>query len=71
MNTLALSRPGDYRCCPASRAFAPGRVFHALQEALAFAREAADRYRVPYVVWAFEGSLWRIRARFEPARGTA
>jgi hypothetical protein len=70
MNTLALSRPGHYRACPATRGFSPGRAFPGLQEALDFARQAADRYRVPYVVWVFEGSAWRIRARFEPGRGS-
>jgi hypothetical protein len=71
MTPLVLSRPGHYRACPAFRAFAPGRVFHALQEALDFARQAADRYRVVYCVWAFEGSSWRILARCEPGRGCA
>jgi hypothetical protein len=71
MNTPALSKPGHYRACPAMRGFSPGRAFPGLQEALAFAREAADRYRVPYVVWMFEGSSWRILARVEPGRGSA
>lgn len=71
MTTLALSRPGDYRCCPASRAFAPGRAFPGEQDALQFAREAADRYRVAYVVWHFLGSSWRVLARVEPGRGGA
>jgi hypothetical protein len=69
MIPLALSRPGDYRCCPASRSFAPGRAFPGPQEALQFAREAAARYRVAYVVWAFQGSSWRILARVEPEPG--
>jgi hypothetical protein len=71
MNTLALSRPGHYRACPAVRGFAPGRAFPDAQTALQFAREAADRYRIPYAVWAFEGSAWRILVRVEPGRGSA
>jgi hypothetical protein len=55
MTPLPLSRPGDYRACPAFRAFAPGRAFPGLREALDFAREAADRYRVAYAVREVSG----------------
>jgi hypothetical protein len=69
MGSVALSGVGEYRACPACRAFAPGRAFAEAAAALEFAREAADRHRVGYVVWQFYGASWRVIARVTP--GTA
>jgi hypothetical protein len=69
MGSVALSGVESYRCCPAYRAFALGRAFAGVEAALAFARESADRWRVPYVVWSFRGSSWAVIARVEPAKG--
>jgi hypothetical protein len=66
-----LSKPGDYRACPATTSFAPGRAFKEAEEALAFAREAADRWRVPYAVWAFRGSAWEVISRVTPSTSPA
>jgi hypothetical protein len=69
MTPLALSRPGQYRACPAGTSFAPGRAFGTLQEALRFAREASARRGVPYVVWAFQGAFWKALEQVEPKGG--
>ncbi len=52
-----------YRAAPAFRCYAPPKVFRDAQDALDFARAAADAYRVGYTVWrVLAGRLKRVAA---------
>jgi hypothetical protein len=61
----------NFRACPAVRSFAPGRAFASAEEALEFARQASDSWRIPYCVYLTVGATWRQVARVEPAKGGA
>jgi hypothetical protein len=56
-----------YLCAPAFCCYAPGRTFANEQAALQYAREAADRFQVPFVVWERHRATYRILSRVEPA----
>ena len=55
-----------YHVAPTMRCSAPAKAFPGAVEALRYAREAADAYRVGYVVYrVLAGRLLRLAA-FEP-----
>lgn len=57
-----------FRVCPSGLCHAPGRTFLDAPAALQFAREAADRFRVVYVVWQRQNAAYRVLTRVEPGR---
>ena len=55
----------------AYRSFAPARGFPDAAEALVFARQAATRHGVPYVVWSRQRRFYRVLKRLRPGRRAA
>jgi hypothetical protein len=60
-----------YHATPAVRSFAPGRAFPSLRDATAFAIEASERYRVPFVIWRFHAGVLRRLATYHPRERTS
>jgi hypothetical protein len=57
-----------YFATPAHRCLAPGRAFQRPQDALRYAREAADAYRVAFAVWRVLGGRLTMLERVSPGQ---
>jgi hypothetical protein len=55
-----------YFACPAHRCRAPGRFFDTETSVLAFARQAAAAYLVPYSTWRVHYGQWTLLRLFQP-----
>jgi hypothetical protein len=58
--------PERFLAAPAHRCFAPGMAFPRLQDATRYARDAADAFRVAFVVWRVLAGRLALVERFPP-----
>jgi hypothetical protein len=63
--------PCSYRVSPAYKCHCPGRTFPRAQEALAYARQAAEAFRVSLCVWRVQAGRSTLLWRFNPTAGAA
>jgi hypothetical protein len=57
-------RATTYHTAPAVRCFCPSKTFRKAQDALEYARKAADTFRVSYAVWRVRKGTLRLLKRF-------
>jgi hypothetical protein len=56
-----------FYACPRLRCYAPARAFLTRDEAEAYARQAAEQYRIGYAVWQRSQGRLAILKLFDPA----
>jgi hypothetical protein len=55
-----------FHASPSFRCHAPGRTFADVEQAVAYARDAAERFNVPFAVWAIQAGRPHLVRRFIP-----
>lgn len=58
----------SFHASPSFRCHAPGCTFTDVEKALAYARDSAQRYNVPFAVWAILDGKPRFVKHFHPDR---
>ncbi len=56
-----------FHAVPAMRCHCPAKHFRNVRQALQYARQAADSFRVSYAVWRVQRGTLRLLRRFPPA----
>jgi hypothetical protein len=63
--------PCTYHVSPVYRCHVQGRAFPRAQEALAYARQAAEAFRVSFSVYRVQAGRSTLLWRFDPGPGAA